>query len=211
MRITREARQATRRGILDAARRLFAEQGFEPTTTRDLARTAGIAAGTLFNYFPTKEAIVTALASEALARGRSDFEGRRREQASLEEDLFAHVAAGLRRLRPLRKFLQPVLEAAFSPASAGADDAGAALRSEHLECVGRVLAAHGMDASSPLALQLYWTLYTGVLGFWVADRSPKQEDTLALLDQSIAMFAAWLRGSSSAVAGNGDHNTHPNP
>jgi hypothetical protein len=39
---------------------------------------------------------------------------------------------------------------------------------------------------------LYWTLYTGVLAFWSKDASPRQEDTLALLDQSLAMFVGWL-------------------
>lgn len=37
-----------------AARRLFAERGFEATTTRDIAEEAGIATGTLFVYFPEK-------------------------------------------------------------------------------------------------------------------------------------------------------------
>ncbi len=45
---------------------------------------------------------------------------------------------------------------------------------------------------SAIALQLYWTLYTGVLTFWSDDKSPHQEDTLALLDQSLQMFVAWL-------------------
>jgi hypothetical protein len=44
-----------------------------------------------------------------------------------------------------------------------------------------------------VAVQLYWTLYVGVLSFWSADKSPKQEDSLALLDQSLDMFVGWLR------------------
>lgn len=199
MRITSEAKAATRQRVIDAATRLFSQRGFDSTTTRDIAREARIATGTLFNYFPTKEAIVLTLAAEALAHGTEDFEQRRREQAGPDEELFAHVAAGLRRLKPCRKFLWPALETAFSPAAAAHDDASAALRTGQLDCVGRLLAEHGFDASSPLALQLYWTLYTGVLGFWAMDRSPRQEDTLALLDQSIRMYVAWLRGAASAA------------
>ena len=200
MRITREAKAATRERVVAAAIRLFTRRGFDSTTTRDIARDAKIATGTLFNYFPTKEALVLTLAAEALARGTEEFEQSRREQAGLEEDLFAHVAAGLRRLKPHRKFLWPVLETAFSPAAAARDDAVPALRTGHLDCVGRVLTEHGIDASSPMALQLYWMLYTGALSFWAADRSPKQEDTLALLDQSLRMYVAWLRGGGCAVA-----------
>ncbi len=48
----------TRERILKAALRLFAKRGFEATTTRDLAETAGVAEGTLFRYFPTKKAIL---------------------------------------------------------------------------------------------------------------------------------------------------------
>ena len=47
---------------------------------------------------------------------------------------------------------------------------------------------------TPVASQMYWTLYLGVLAHWINDKSPKQEDTLALLDQSIAMFVGWLQG-----------------
>ena len=43
-----------------------------------------------------------------------------------------------------------------------------------------------------MALQMYWSLYTGLLVFWANDKSPRQEDTLALLDHSLEMFAGWL-------------------
>jgi hypothetical protein len=63
----------------------------------------------------------------------------------------------------------------------------------HLETVAQIITVrHRHDSLTPLALQLYWTLYAGVLAHWARDSSPKQEDTLALLDQSLAMFVGWL-------------------
>ncbi|MEH2418366.1 TetR/AcrR family transcriptional regulator [Nostoc sp.] len=53
----------TRTRILEAAQRLFASKGFDGTTTRDLAQTAGIAEGTLFRYFPNKKAILVEVAT----------------------------------------------------------------------------------------------------------------------------------------------------
>jgi hypothetical protein len=47
-----------------------------------------------------------------------------------------------------------------------------------------------------VTLQLYWTLYLGVVAYWAADDSPHQEDTLALLDRSTKLFAA-LTGAKS--------------
>ncbi len=53
----------TRTKILQAAQRLFAAQGFEGTTTRDLAQSAGIAEGTLFRHFANKKAILVEVAT----------------------------------------------------------------------------------------------------------------------------------------------------
>ena len=50
--------------------------------------TKGIATGTLFNYFATKEALALALAAEALAGARDDYEHKRAGEESLEEGLF---------------------------------------------------------------------------------------------------------------------------
>src|SRR6478735_479997 len=102
MRVTSQTKLATRKRILQAAQEQFAERGFEATTTRDIAAAAGIAVGTLFNYFPTKEAIVESLVSDAYAAVAANFAETpdRTEPSSLEEELFAHVAAILRKLGP---------------------------------------------------------------------------------------------------------------
>ena len=193
MRITAEAKLATRSRILEAARDCFSKAGFEAATTRDIAAAAGIAAGTLFNYFPAKEAIATALVAEALGEARRRFERHPRGE-SLEEDLFALIAAELRGLRPHRDYLRPVLDTALSPlARAEASPEGEAIRVEHLETVGRLIAARRPETTlSPMALNLYWTLYTGVLAYWVCDASPHQEDTLAVLDHYLRAFVASL-------------------
>lgn len=52
-----EFRTAT---ILRAASRLFAEGGFANTTVEDIARAAGVAKGTVYLYFPSKEDIYRA-------------------------------------------------------------------------------------------------------------------------------------------------------
>ncbi|BAZ15952.1 TetR family transcriptional regulator [Calothrix sp. NIES-4071] len=54
----------TRNRILSAAQRLFAAQGFDGTTTRDLANAAGVAEGTLFRHFSNKKAILVEVATQ---------------------------------------------------------------------------------------------------------------------------------------------------
>ncbi|MBD2345909.1 TetR/AcrR family transcriptional regulator [Anabaena subtropica] len=53
----------TRTRILQAALKLFASQGFDGTTTRDLAQAAGVAEGTLFRHFQNKKAILVEVAT----------------------------------------------------------------------------------------------------------------------------------------------------
>jgi AcrR family transcriptional regulator len=198
MRVTAETKVATRQRIVDACRQLFAAKGFEASTTRDIADAAGIASGTLFNYFVTKEAILASLAAEALAAAQHDYQERNDPADSFEEGLFALVSAGLRKLRPLRKHLPVLLETALNPLAAAPADGDGSFRVQHLEAVARLAKEHGPGELSPLALQLYWTLYTGLLMFWAKDRSAKQEDTLALLDQSLSMFIGWLESERGA-------------
>lgn len=193
MRVTVETQTATRERILEAAQHLFATQGFAATTTRDIARDAEIGVGTLFNYFPRKESILGSLASEAVACAHQEFARSNFQADSLEEELFAFVAAELRKLKPLRKHLPVIVETILSPLNAGSEDSQW-LRVAHLERIGRLSHKHGLKELPVMALQIYWSLYTGLLVFWANDKSPRQEDTLALLDHSLEMFVSWLNG-----------------
>jgi AcrR family transcriptional regulator len=198
MRVTAETRAATRERILEAARQLFAENGFEVATTRDIAQKAQIGVGTLFNYFCTKEAIVATLAAEAVSDTLCEFANNGSDADTLEEELFAFVAAGLRKLKPFRKQLPLVLETALSPLSTGGKGEAQSLRVLHLETVSQLSRRHNVRELSPAALQIYWSLYTGLLLFWANDRSSRQEETLALLDHSMEMFVGWLKTQPDA-------------
>lgn len=194
MRVTERVKEKTRDKILRAGRKLFTSRGFEASTTRDIAARAGIAAGTLFNYFPSKEALGMAMIAEALDGARHEFESRRRAGESLDEELFAHVMSGLRALEAYRTFVGAVVESAMSPFTAGGE--GERVRTEHLETVSELIASNG-SASAPsfVVMHLYWTLYLGVLAFWSSDESPNQEDTLVVLDQSLRLFVQSLAES----------------
>ena len=55
----RERKRAkTRKAISDIATRLFLERGYHSVTTAEIAQLAEVSVTTLFNYFPTKEALV---------------------------------------------------------------------------------------------------------------------------------------------------------
>jgi AcrR family transcriptional regulator len=56
--LTSEERRAA---ILRDVRRVFAEKGFDGTTTRELADAAGVSEALLFKHFPNKEALFSAM------------------------------------------------------------------------------------------------------------------------------------------------------
>src|SRR6476661_2644445 len=82
-----------REAILAAALRLIARLGLHATPMSAVAKQAGVAAGTLYLYFPSKEAMINALYLEVLAdRDRSmaaDAEGARRDGAIGRAGLWA--------------------------------------------------------------------------------------------------------------------------
>lgn len=53
-----------REAILEAALDLFVERGFHGTAVPEIAERAGVGAGTIYRYFPSKEAIVNAIYQE---------------------------------------------------------------------------------------------------------------------------------------------------
>ena len=72
--------QATVAAIVDACAQLLASGGYDALTTNAISERAGVSVGTLYEYFPNREAIVGALAENGLppagrahdARGRRD-------------------------------------------------------------------------------------------------------------------------------------------
>ena len=52
---------ARRKQILDAATQVFAEKGFHRATIKDIARVAGIADGTIYTYFASKDEVLLAV------------------------------------------------------------------------------------------------------------------------------------------------------
>jgi AcrR family transcriptional regulator len=62
------AKVRTRQKVLDAARQLFAERGYEPATIRDIAKGAGMSTGAVFANFQDKAELFEAVLATDLVR-----------------------------------------------------------------------------------------------------------------------------------------------
>ncbi|GLS18638.1 hypothetical protein GCM10007874_16550 [Labrys miyagiensis] len=76
--------------ILDAFENCIQRAGFHRTTMQDVAREAGMSAGNLYRYFPSKEALVSGMIGRDRERFGADF----REVAQSEDVMGSFIALG---------------------------------------------------------------------------------------------------------------------
>ena len=190
----------TRERILAVALALFQKKGFEGTTTREIARKAGIAEGTVFNYFTTKEDIAFYFFEKETDHVVASFDDTRRlKKAPLEEKLFALIQRQLEYIAPYERFIGSVISQALNPSSrlSLVSLESQSLRVRYLTFVQKLFEeAAEKGETGPMSWwtpQAFWIYYLGVLFFWLNDRSPNKENTLAFLDRSLTIGAALLK------------------
>lgn len=192
-------KQVIRGRIVKSALNLFQTKGFDTTTTKAIARKAGIAEGTVFNYFRSKEDIALSFFEDevdhAIAAVR---ENPRLRKAPLEEKLFTLVHSQLEYLAPYERFIGAALIHALNPASHLGPFSHRAqqLRHRYLAFVTELV-----EESSPkqqhgpiswFVPEGFWIYYLGVLLFWLYDSSEDKQHTLAFLDRSLHVGVSFL-------------------
>ena len=167
-----QTKAANRAAILDAAREVFAEQGYEAASVRDIIRRTELASGTFYNYFPDKDAIFVALIAETGEQARLRVRAARRSARTASEfveggyraffefiveepERFAFMRRNLETMS--NRFGENVLPAGTEEL---ADDLRAAIDAGHLPPVDVDYCAHAMVA---VGLEL---------GARLADRTP---------------------------------------
>ena len=68
MRVTTETKRATRHRLLESAAAEFARAGLQRASVDEISLAAGLAKGTVYNYFGSKEELFLAVVEEACAR-----------------------------------------------------------------------------------------------------------------------------------------------
>jgi AcrR family transcriptional regulator len=103
----RETGKLERRDRLyEAAVTLFREQGYENTTVDQIARRAGVAKGTFFNYFPTKDAVLRYMGAREIGRlGAASLAGGSTSAVGNLKRFMAALATGMERDRELIKLI----------------------------------------------------------------------------------------------------------
>jgi AcrR family transcriptional regulator len=121
----------TRRRILDAAMRLFAERGYHASSNADVAEAADLTRGAMLYHFPTREDLVEAAIDHIQQRRTEAFEAAAREQGGDATDQAIDAYWELLQLAPFKAFAEleavartdPDLARRIAPAQAAFDHA----------------------------------------------------------------------------------------
>ncbi len=119
---------ASRRGeILDAAKRLFIEEGFANATMRRIAAEVGVSPTALYLHFADKEAILQAIADDYFSELLLKLEGTRGTEGAtlqrLRDGLRAYMDFGLERIAEYRLTFQSRTMRAGAPPCPDSDPA----------------------------------------------------------------------------------------
>ncbi|HEY3837022.1 MAG TPA: TetR family transcriptional regulator [Bryobacteraceae bacterium] len=190
----------TRARILDAAIGLFRRQGFEAATMRGIAAEAGVATGAAYYYFDSKNAIVLAFYDRSRQEMAPLLEEALESSKDLRRRLAGVIEVKLRYFLPYRDVLT-ALAGRTDPADplSPFSEQTREIRDADVEVFARALADSRTKISRDLAThlpRLLWLYQMGIILFWIYDRSPEQQRTQKLLDSSLGLVVALIKGSA---------------
>ncbi len=167
-----EQMNARRARILDCAREIIAEQGFEGLTIRGLAEAARVTTPTIYNLVGSKNQVLAAVIADRVERFLREIEGS-------EGDVIAVVQANLRELLRMPRYYRAILPVLF-----GSDEAA-----EPRRVVGQAV-------SSQIEAGLARLMEEGALEAWVDAKALTTQIQASLGGAAIA----WARGQTSDAA-----------
>jgi AcrR family transcriptional regulator len=192
----------TKELILRTALQLFRGCGFEITTMRDIARSAKVATGAAYYYFPSKEAIVSAYYHQVQQvhgeKVREEWKG----NSGLRERLGILLHSKLEILKDDRRFLGALFrytgdpEHPLSVFGKGTERQRAESMAIFREAVAEAQLSEEMKQLLPSAL---WLAHLGMILYLIYDESRDHEKTHKLIDGVLDLLVAAIAWTNSAL------------
>lgn len=203
MKISQEQKLENRRAIIRAAVGTMTQKGYKSATMREIAIAAGVGGATIYNYFPTKEAILFSYYEDHMhgcIRALKAVEGF--HNFSLQEQLQTLFETGLEHFLADREFVAATFRRVLLRGSR--DWARVKpIRTAFLAAVKDMMEAAAEVGEIPepvfqdLTCQLFMDAYLGVVHYWLADTSDGFENTSALIDRGLDLACAMLKAGIS--------------
>lgn len=199
MKISQKQKQENRKKLLKTFVDLVIAKDLKTATMRDVARTSGMGDATIYNYFPTKDAMVYAYYQDRFdqaiheLRQIPDF-----HTYTFQEQLQTAFETKLSIFLPDREFLDKTFKSAFLTLSQ--DYARVKPAKEKFISIIREIFDAAVEAGEiedqvflDLMVQFFWEYYIGIVLYWLKDESDQFQATSLLIDKSIDLASASIR------------------
>lgn len=180
--------EQTRAAIIDAALALFEDKGYEATTMRAIADSAGVSVGNAYYYFSSKDDLVQAFYGRAADLHRAESARRIADETDFAARAEQHLLAWIDEMAGFHEFASVFFRSAADPDSAlspfSSDSSTARLGAVE----GWRTVVDGSTVDLPDAVRaeipdLLWLFQMGVVLYWVHDRSNGAEATRLLISR----------------------------
>jgi AcrR family transcriptional regulator len=199
MKISKQQKAENRQAIIRAAVAMIAEKGVKGASMRAIANQAGVADATIYNYFPTKDAIVFAYYEDHFASCRAELDAIADfNEYNLQERLQTLYETSLAQYLPDRDFVARTFKSVFFLFSQDFQQIKP-VRDRFIEQV-REMVSSAIDSEEipdqvfqELLVQLFWDHYITMVIYWQGDTSTRFTNTSVMIDKSLDLACSALR------------------
>jgi AcrR family transcriptional regulator len=198
MKISAQQKKETRRNIIAAAVDIMTAKGFKAATMREIAREAGVGDATIYNYFPTKDAVLYAYYQDHMEtwieqlRGLDTF-----HELTITEQLQCAFETSLELYLPDREFVAEsfkILSLSLGQSYHNMQP----IRQRFGDVIRDIFEAAGEAGEIPdqmfsdLLYKVFWDYYIGLVFYWLHDTSERFTNTSILIDKSLDLAIALI-------------------
>ena len=186
----------TTQRILDKALELFSTQGYDSVSVGEIAKAVGIKAPSLYNHFPSKQAIFDAIVKSTAAQYEADTDKIHIHVQNVQRQIFEYslhndTISRFRRMMTIEQFRSPELAALYSKRYVER------ILHYHAGIFRALIAAGEIAAEDPDALAMMYVAPVITL-IGVCDRQPEREpECLEMLQSHVRLFFRMVHGGGS--------------
>ncbi|MBU2512519.1 TetR family transcriptional regulator [bacterium] len=203
MKISNQQKKQNRKKIISIAVDIMINNGFKTATMRAISKEAGIGDATIYNYFPTKEAILFAYYEEKL---QESIEKMRKiekfNEFTLHEQLHTFFETQLELFLPDREFIALSFKRIFFSLSQNYEELRTIQDIFEKIIEDIFTAAIEVNEIPPQVFQeiiyhLFWDYYIGIVIFWLNDKSDQFSDTSIMIDKTLDLSCSLLKAGAA--------------
>ncbi len=195
----------TKKKLYETALSLFAKEGFEKTTMRQIAKKANVAPGAIYYYFSSKESLIQEYYEQLHLDHERALEGFFEKEKNFEARLLKVVKSKIEIALPHHDIARALFrvaahpESSLSPFSAPSQE----LRFKSVQIFHRLLEGSRTPFHKEirgLLPRYLWLYQMGIILFWIYDDSVESKKTFEFIGKTVHLISRMNEMIQSPLA-----------